>query len=200
MKKFDRLPPEKRKEEIQEAALALFNEKGFAATTMENIIEKVSLSKGGVYRLYSSTTEILSDLMLAGMHLRNDYYVERVKMETAEGQQLSLPVIVEMIGDSLLLYPEFSRVYVEFLWEKRRNPELEKCYQKICMMTMEETNALIKTYGADQILLSGQVSMSQLTELMNATILSLHVLDLYEHFSKHKKQICNAIISLLVES
>ena len=35
MKKFDRLPPEKRKEEIKAAAMELFLNKGFAATTME---------------------------------------------------------------------------------------------------------------------------------------------------------------------
>lgn len=40
---------EKRKLEILEAAKKCFLEKGFQNTTMEDVIEKVSLSNGGVY-------------------------------------------------------------------------------------------------------------------------------------------------------
>ena len=199
MKKFDRLPPKKRREEIQAAALEIFIQKGFAATTMENIVEKVSLSKGGVYRIYSSTTAILSDLMLTGMHLRNAYYVERVRKETEEGRTLTLPFLVDMIGDSLMLYPEFSKIYVEFLWEKQRNPQLEECYRKICETTIEETVSLIREYGADKILLTDDRILVQLTELMNATILSLHVLNLHEHFKDHKARICEAVTKILTD-
>ncbi|MDU6784451.1 MAG: TetR/AcrR family transcriptional regulator, partial [Peptoniphilus harei] len=45
---------EKRKLEILEAAMKCFLEKGFQNTTMEDVIEKVSLSKGGVYYHYGS--------------------------------------------------------------------------------------------------------------------------------------------------
>ena len=197
MKKFDRLPPQQRKEEIQAAALRLFNEKGFAATTMENIVEQVSLSKGGVYRLYPSTSAILADLILAGMHLRNDFYEERVKQAAAAGQPLTLPFLVEMIGDSMLLSPEVSAVYVEFLWEKRRDPKLEQLYQQLCATTVAETNALIRQCGADE-LLSGRISLEYLTELMNATILSLYVLDLREFYTTHRKQLCETIVRMLV--
>ena len=51
---------EKRKLEILEAAKKCFLEKGFQNTTMEDVIEKVSLSKGGVYYHYSSTYETVS--------------------------------------------------------------------------------------------------------------------------------------------
>ena len=180
MKKFDRLPPEQRRAEIRSAALSLFGEKGFAATTMENIVEHVSLSKGGVYRLYSSTEAILKDLMLQGMHLRNDYYAQQVQQEMEAGRELTLPFLLNIIGDSLLLYPEFSSVYVEFLWEKRRNPELEALYQDICTKTVEETRILIHRCGADSLLLENPKLLERLTELMNAAVLSLHVLDLKE--------------------
>ena len=197
MKKFDRLPPEQRRKEIKAAALILFNEKGFAATTMENIVDKVSLSKGGVYRLYASTAAILSDLMMDGMRLRNAYYAARVQEEKAAGRPLTLSFLIEMIADSLLLYPEFSAVYVEFLWEKRRNPELEALYQTICARSIEETAALIRQYGADDLLLSGEVSLETLTELMNAATLSLHILRLEDFFSANRESLCKAIELIL---
>lgn len=197
MKKFDRLPPEQRKAEIQAAALKLFNEKGFAATTMENIVEQVSLSKGGVYRLYPSTAAILSDLMLEGMRLRNAFYAAQVQKEAAAGKSLTLESLVEIITRSLLIYPEFSSVYVEFLWEKRRDPALQELYQQICASAIEETSALLKQYGADEILLSRKVSLELLTELMNGAILSLHILNLQEPFSAHREQLSAAITHIL---
>ena len=195
MKKFDRLPPEQRRQEIQAAALQLFGEKGFAATTMENIVERVSLSKGGVYRLYPSTQAILGDLMLAGMHLRNAYYESRVQQEIRAGRPLTMAVLVEMIADSLLLYPEFSTVYVEFLWEKQRNPQLEALYQQICAQTIAETTDLIHQYGADLLTTPG--TLAHLTELMNAAILSLHVLKLQDLFTESKALLCSTITTLL---
>ena len=197
MKKFERLPSWQRKEEIQTAALQLFKEKGFAATTMENIVQNVSLSKGGVYRIYPSTIAILNDLMITGMHLRNTYYEECVQKETAAGRPLTLPFLIEMISDSLLLYPDFSSIYVEFLWEKQRRPELETLYQKICAVTVEETTALIRKYEADSLLLDREDLLEQLTELMNAAILSLHTLNLYDCFKERKEKICAAISLIL---
>ena len=193
MKKFDRLPPEQRKQEIQAAALVLFREKGFAATTMENIVQQVSLSKGGVYRIYPSTAAVLEDLMLEGMRLRNAYYAQRVRSLPAGG--LTREALVEMIVDSLLLYPEFSEVYVEFLWEKRRNPDLQALYERICRTTLEETKALIFSCGAELLLPEG--TLERLTELMNAGVLSLQVLGLRDTFLDSREKIIRAVLSLL---
>ena len=199
MKKFDRLPPQQRRAEIQTAALALFCEKGFAATTMENIVERVSLSKGGVYRLYPSTLAILQDLMLEGMRLRNAYYEQCTRSRIEAGGPLTLAFLVEMIGDSLLLYPAFSAVYVEFLWEKQRSVPLEALYQQICAESVQETAALMQRYGADK-LLTGHASLRTLTELMNAAVLSLRVLHLQDFFAAHKAEICASITRTLEEN
>ena len=195
MKKFDRLSPEQRKLEVQNAALELFNRKGFSATTMENIVEQVSLSKGGVYRIYPSSTAILKDLMLRGMHLRNSYYQQMAEEKVTQGSALDLPFLVKIIGDSLLLYPEFSKVYVEFLWEKRRNPELEELYQQICRQSMEETAKLISACGADELLPMDRLPL--LTEVMNAAILSLHTLNLWEPFTENREKLTQLMLDML---
>ena len=199
MKKFDRLAPEQRRQEIQAAALQLFCQKGFAATTMENIVQQVSLSKGGVYRIYPSTSAILSDLMLAGMHLRNAYYEECAKKRIGAGEPLTMQFLVEMIADSLLLYPDISTVYVEFLWEKQRSPQLEELYQTICDTTVTETTALIRQYGAEELLLAGPDTLKRLTELMNAAVLSLHVLGLQQDFAANRQRICCLLADYLKE-
>ncbi|MGR5591223.1 TetR/AcrR family transcriptional regulator, partial [Peptoniphilus grossensis] len=63
---------EKRKLEILEAAMKCFLEKGFQNTTMEDVIEKVSLSKGGVYYHYGSTYEMIYDFMKSGIKYRGE--------------------------------------------------------------------------------------------------------------------------------
>ncbi len=50
--------PESRPAEIIAAALALFSEKGFAATRMEEIAARAGLSKAGVYLYFPSKTEV----------------------------------------------------------------------------------------------------------------------------------------------
>ena len=192
MKKFDRLPPEKRKEEIKAAAMELFLSKGFASTTMENIVEKVSLSKGGLYRLYPSTADILSDLMIDGMRLRNEFYIQRAKESMEKGEKLEIKKIVDMICDSLLLYPEVSGLYVEFLWEKKRNEKLESLYQEICRTSVKETLELAKTCGAEEVL--DLRTMELITELMNTAILGIHILGMEESFLKNK-EVLEAILT-----
>ena len=197
MKKFDRLPPEQRKEEIQMAALALFHRKGFSRTTMENIVGQVSLSKGGVYRIYGSTTEILKDLILKGMRLRNAYYGQQAQKHLEAGEKLSLPMLVEIITDSLILYPEYAGIYVEFLWEKRRNPELELLYEQICRTSVEETGALIRKVGADDLLMLEPGRLQQMTNLMNGAVLSVYTLHLEQQYQQQKKKITEAILCML---
>ena len=190
MKKFERLAPEMRREEIQTAALSLFLEKGFAATTMENIVSRVSLSKGGVYRIYPSTAAILSDLMLKAMRMRNEFYAEKVRSLSGP---LDLDAVIGIVVDSLLLFPEYSRVYVEFLWEKQRNPALEELYQQLCATTVEETEALVKDSGGPL----GPGELMKLTDIMNSAILTIHVLGKQDYFTGNRDRLCLAIGALL---
>ena len=197
MKKFDRLPPAQRKEEIQAAAMKLFRQKGFGATTMENIVDSVSLSKGGVYRLYPSTTAILQDLILRGMHLRNEYYSSQVGRHIESGEKMDLRMLVEIVTDSLLLYPEYAEIYVEFLWEKQRNTALQLLYQQICKASVEETVELIRQVGAQELLLLRTDRLQQMTDLMNSAILSMYTLGLQEQFGQRREKITEAILCLL---
>lgn len=68
------------KERIIRESYKLFAEKGFKEVTMTDICQKTSLSRGGLYRYYSSTSEIFSEI------LSQEYIIsERIeKNESAE--------------------------------------------------------------------------------------------------------------------
>ena len=197
MKKFDRLPPEKRKEEIKNAAVGLFIEKGFAATTMENIVERISLSKGGLYRIYPSLTAILSDIIIDGMRKRNEWYVERITEEVKKGEKITMQFMAELICESLLIFPEMSAVYVEFLCEKRRNKDLQNIYPKIVETAIEETSVLINEFGADEFFAEGRFPFELITDIMDTAILGISILDLHEPFEKNKKILSEVIVDII---
>lgn len=60
---YQRRSREERVREIQLGALEVFLSKGFRNTTMEDIINNTSLSKGGFYHYYSNKEDILIDLI-----------------------------------------------------------------------------------------------------------------------------------------
>ena len=70
MMKRKRLLPQERKKEIKKAAARIFKEKGFSATTMEDVIAESGLSTGGVYHYYKNTADILYDIMEDGNQYR----------------------------------------------------------------------------------------------------------------------------------
>lgn len=54
---------EKTKERILHEAYLLFAQKGFKEVTMTDICEKTGLSRGGLYRYYSGTEQIFSEII-----------------------------------------------------------------------------------------------------------------------------------------
>ena len=54
---------EKTKEHIKKEAYRLFAEKGFKEVTMTDICNKTGLSRGGLYRYYSGTDAIFSEIL-----------------------------------------------------------------------------------------------------------------------------------------
>lgn len=62
--------PQERKQEIVEAALELFSQKGYEHTTIQDIAEKLNISQGLCYRYFSSK----SDIFMAAA----EYYAQQV--------------------------------------------------------------------------------------------------------------------------
>lgn len=54
-----RSAPEKRRKQIIEAAVALFSEKGYFQTTIEDICSKIGVGKGLVYRYFKDKNDVL---------------------------------------------------------------------------------------------------------------------------------------------
>lgn len=116
------LPAAERKQEILDAALIEFSDRGFVATTIERIASRAGLSKAGIYAHYKSKDEIFEDLLMTLL----------VQQETDESYLLpdadaSLPAIVDAYVDRLFSRWGNRRTVGTFrllIAESGRSPEL----------------------------------------------------------------------------
>ena len=171
---------EKRKLEILEAAMKCFLEKGFQNTTMEDVIEKVSLSKGGVYYHYGSTYEMIYDFMKLGIKYRGE------KNKTIDTSKLtSLDAITEMMMERIYDENEFKSIYAIFL--KLQNED-----KRLCEMfeNLKETNTEILSSAFDpNDKLSSIFEDEFLVTFVNTLILGYESLNQKEIFIENKKTI-----------
>lgn len=81
---------EKTKENIRREAYRLFAEKGFKEVTMTDICNKTGLSRGGLYRYYSGTSEIFSEIL-------SEEYKSADRILNRESAKLILEDMLQMI-------------------------------------------------------------------------------------------------------
>ncbi len=152
MTKFVRKSREERLLEIRTAALDIFLNKGYTATTMDDIVEAVDMSKGSVYRYYPCKQYILTDLLKEGVHLRNEL-ISKYKIR----EKLSLEQIAYILTDLLFCEESngaYAKLYVIFLYEKMFNVELDNIYKEIMSYGIDKTlnlNLLISEIGEEKL-------------------------------------------------
>jgi len=86
---------EKTKDTIRKEAYRLFAAKGFKEVTMTDICEKTGLSRGGLYRYYSNTSEIFSEIL-------SEEYIISDRIEEHESARSILEDMLEAIRCEIL--------------------------------------------------------------------------------------------------
>ena len=85
----------KTKEKIRRQAYRLFAEKGFKAVTMTDICEMTGLSRGGLYRYYSGTEQIFSEIL-------SEEYVIADRIERKENAKAILEDMLEAVKSEIM--------------------------------------------------------------------------------------------------
>lgn len=85
----------KTKKLIVRAAYQIFAEKGFKEVTMKDICEKTGLSRGGLYRHYSGTSEIFAEI------LTKEYVIED-RIERKESAKRILEDMFDLLEKEIL--------------------------------------------------------------------------------------------------
>lgn len=183
-----RLSEEQRREEILAAALECFLDKGFKNTTMEAVIERTSLSKGGVYRYYSSTIQMLSDLMKRGTQYRlgliKEFWIDHLKQDDS-----LMDCLVEGLYQKIIDVNPYKKLYALFLLEVPNN-------QALLSLKVDLEQHFFSAWSQEQNSLPalGAVLENQaFIEFINAMIIGVELLDMRKTFQEQPDFLKNMI-------
>ncbi len=119
---------EERQKEILDAALKVFLEKGYRNTTMEDVINETSLSKGGFYYHYGSTKDILIDIMKFGNY---SFFEKNIKLEKDVSKEEICDALTRSNLEKILTETPERKLYLMFVYEMVYDPDFEKIYLKL---------------------------------------------------------------------
>lgn len=178
---------ERRKAQICQAARDCFLAKGFQATSMEDIVKAVGMSKGGVYHYYQSTIAILHDLMLDGNTQRfvlADDYLAQAKQQ--DPQALAMELVMQKLFD----HNDYKRLYAMFLMECHKHESLQALKRELEAETKAAFMDFIRQH--DLPMLAFMVR-DDFIEFANAMIIAGEYLPLEETFL-HKSDLVRQVI------
>ena len=176
-----RLSKEKRRGQIKGIALKLFIDNGYSKTTMDEIVQAVGISKGGMYHHFSNKEEIFLELLKDGNEYRKNLVVEYMR----ENSQSRNEKIVEMLLDKILDKNQYKDLYTVFLMEIQSNEKFKRLFKKIYDEGIEDFIEFCKKEGLEEYV---SISNYEFTLLMNSLYIGLYLFDDFE-MSKLKEML-----------
>ncbi|MDI3417551.1 TetR/AcrR family transcriptional regulator [Streptomyces luteolus] len=125
---------------LYEAAVTLIAEKGFSATTVDEIAERAGVAKGTVYYNFASKAELFEELLRHGVGLLTASLREAAERAAAEGGS-KVDALDRMIRAGLVFidtYPAFTQLYVAELWRTNR------AWQSTLMVVRQQAVAVVE--------------------------------------------------------
>ena len=175
-----KMEADERKKQIRQAAMKVFLDKGFRNTIMNDIMEATGLSRGGLYHHYSSTYEILYDIMVEGNLNRKDMVKKSIY---AEDLILSPQLFSKIIIDKILADSDYVKLYAMFLCELKENDDLKDLYVKIKKESIQVFKELFSTLFNE---LPSDETFEFMVNIINSGLMACEILNARENFTKNK--------------
>jgi TetR/AcrR family transcriptional regulator, cholesterol catabolism regulator len=113
--------PEATRQALLDAAIELFGTAGFDATSVQSIVERAQVTKGGFYHHFASKQALLHEI-----HNRFiDYHLERMRELLAERELPAEEALRRLIRDILVVGAARWRNDIEIFYQERRQLEGE---------------------------------------------------------------------------
>ena len=133
---------EERKEQILDAAMTVFAQKGFHQARMDDIVEQSGLSKGTIYWYFKSKHEIISTIM--GKIFEAEFKSLQELLEEDSSAVSKINKFINMAQydvENMLLQTPLT---YEFISSASREPEIRLTLQKYLRNYIELMNAIIQ--------------------------------------------------------
>ncbi|MFA6034935.1 MAG: TetR/AcrR family transcriptional regulator [Myxococcota bacterium] len=98
----------RRKQELLDSALKLFSEKGYHATTMDDIARKAGTGKGTVYWYWHSKEEIFLELLdqKLGGYLNSLQQISTLQLDASD----KIPILITEVGNIFVKYRKLCKL------------------------------------------------------------------------------------------
>lgn len=119
---------EERIDQIMAAAMKVFVAKGYNKTTMEDIIAETGLSKGGFYHYYTSTKEILIEMMARGNMQYMLHNEQLQNLDPAMTTEEKVELLLEAFVNKSIQVTDEKKIYAMFLFEAMYDKDIWAAY------------------------------------------------------------------------
>ncbi len=186
---------EERIEEILNAATEVFLEKGYSNTTMEDIINATTLSKGGFYYYFKSTKEIFFKILDKRSNTEIKFIESLDKNMTKEE---IIQVICEELAQSILERFDERTLYMMTISEVINDPDFRKYYFQMVdkYLRIMEKSLLEKLPQVDPVIFEDRLKF--VLSVCNAMTVYCYIYreeDLYKRNMDDVKNIFRQILS-----
>ena len=166
---------EARPQELLDAALDLFVEKGFSATRSEEVAQRAGVSKGTLYLYYPSKEELLKEVIRHNMVTEIAEGLEIVKNFDGPSDELLTMVYTlwwERIGET-----RASGIMKLMMSEVRNFPEIAEFYIQEVIKPSERLLSLMLQRGIDR----GEFRPVNVIEVVHALVAPMLFLVMHKH-------------------
>ncbi len=166
---------EARPQELLDAALALFVEKGFAATRIEEVAERAGVSKGTLYLYYRSKEELLKAVVREELSLRIEEATAAVKQYTGSVANL----LTTMLPDWWLRVYDSpaAGVLKLFVTEVRSFPDIAEYYVREVIAPNQTLVGDLVQRGID----AGEFRPVDVDSVVHSLVLPMVMLCVHKH-------------------
>jgi len=183
------------KKQILEAANERFNHYGFNKTTMAEIANDCDMTAGNLYRYFHNKEEIITQIAVQCMQLREETLRKLVENHKADVTDLLLSFVLKNLEYSFEEFSQQKKIYelIEFITRKQRKllDQHLKNIQSLISLILEKGRKS-KEFKFDDTEVVAEAVFNSTTKFM-----APHFMVLYSH--EELKRMARNVIRLVVE-
>lgn len=164
-----------RPDELLDAALSLFVEKGYAATRIDEVARRAGVSKGTLYLYYASKEELLKAVIRSRLSTPIAEAIETVAAHTGDTDELLTDVVApwwaEVIGS------DASGVFKLIITEVRNFPDIAEFYNREVVEPGHRVMETVIRRGIDR----GEFRAVDVPSAVHSLLLPLIMLCVHRH-------------------
>lgn len=183
-------------EEIQSAACEVFLTYGLQQATMEAIVERTSLSKGGLYHYYNNPYDILYDVMMEANATR----IESIEAyfsshKPPEDPTERLRTYADLLLEKVMTDHPLTKLYVMLVIEAQTDPRYGALYRRICEDCTEDLEGVFRkkipsAHGDQDVFF-------HINHLVNMFVASCHLMGAYDYWRSRQDQVYAMLMAYL---